>query len=406
MTLSHSHGEWSPVPELLATIASQSALHIVFSFANCGTLWDLFCSTQSVPAEAANNRFDDQWLERNEGGNGTLFNAGSSLQSDSLFASVGAISGTKHRRRLHESTLVFYVNQLVLAIQWLHEEAGIVHRDVKPENVLLMDDGRAVICDFGSAARLLKDGLPEACAEGALPSDKSFLHQQNNGPWKQPRYLPLSACETLHGTADYIAPEVLRKYEQVLLDSNDSILEHHPNTEPTFHDRKRGYDASVDWWSFGAMCYEMITGVAPFYAKTIEETYCKIVACQVSPNQILSVIAPADKYRSHRGDPSRRIVRMCLRISLRGEPGESRSRVQSETAITAFWYLLMTVWADSVPKRSNSTSSFGQLIGRWSATTISACVLISLMSLGSWIFRQNPAKDSTRSRALLHRKAC
>lgn len=406
MTLSHGHGEWSPVPELLATIASHSALHIVFSFANCGTLWDLFCSTQSVPAETSSNRFDDQWLERNEGGNGTLFNAGSSFQTDSLFASVGSIPRAKHGRRLHESALVFYVNQLVLAIQWLHEEAGIVHRDVKPENVLLMDDGRAVICDFGSAARLLRHGSLEAGAEEALPADESFPSQQNNGPWIQPLYLPLSACETLHGTADYIAPEVLQTYEQVLLDSNDFILEHQPNTEATLRDRKRGYDASVDWWSFGAMCYEMITGMAPFYAETIEETYCKIIACQVSPNPTLSVIATADNYHSHHKDPSRHFVLMRLRTSLRGELGEPRSTAQSEIAIIASWYLLRSVWADWVLNRSNSTSSFEQSIGTWSATTISACALVSLRSRGFWISRQNPAGDNMRSRVLWHRKAC
>ncbi|GHJ89774.1 hypothetical protein NliqN6_6176 [Naganishia liquefaciens] len=284
-----NEGGWHPVPELLATIGSNSALHIVFAFANCGTLWDLFCSTQSAPAEASSNRFDDQWLERNEGGNGTLFSAGTSFQSDSLFASFADNPRARRTKRLDESTLVFYVKQLMLAIEWLHEEAGIVHRDVKPENILLMDNGRAVICDFGSAARLMQEESQEHEARGPLQVDHSSIKQPNNAVWTGPRYLPLTACETLHGTADYIAPEVLQTYEQVLLDSDDRILQDQTGAESGVLGRTRGYDASVDWWSFGAMCYEMITGEPPFYARTIEETYCKIVACESPRRPIASL---------------------------------------------------------------------------------------------------------------------
>jgi serine/threonine protein kinase len=287
-SLSRKSTPWSPVPELLATIASHSALHIVFSFANCGTLWDLFCSTQSAAVDASRNCFDEQWLERNEGGNGTLFGGGSflhSMKAESLFDSVAGTSASISTKRLHESTLLFYVKQLILAIQWLHEEAGVVHRDIKPENVLLMDDRRAVICDFGSAARLLKeDESPPGVEDRAVPSTQSGSCHQQDGRWPQARYLPLAVCETLHGTADYIAPEVLQTYEQVLLDSDDSIIAHRQEDYSSNREQRRGYDASVDWWSFGAMCYELITGMPPFYARTIEETYCKIVSCQVSPH--------------------------------------------------------------------------------------------------------------------------
>lgn len=166
---------------------------------------------------------------------------------------------------------MFYIKQLVLALQWLHEELKVVHRDIKPENILLMDDGRAVICDFGSAARLLNES-----------GDVRRQGQPGAKLWSRPRYLALSDCHTLHGTADYIAPEVLQTYEQVLLDSDASIFHHQSGDDSMCVREKRGYDASVDWWSFGAMCYELITGLPPFYAPTIEETYGKIVSCEVS----------------------------------------------------------------------------------------------------------------------------
>lgn len=276
-----SNSEWSPVPKLLATIASQSALHIVVSFANCGTLWDLFCSSDTAPLDRSKAYFDEQWLQKDEGGNGTLFSAGSlgqSTDSDSLFKCVTGASVSTGTRRLQEDTLVFYIRQLVLAVQWLHEEVEIVHRDIKPENILLTDDGRAVICDFGSAARLLKpdDNAVRPAAQPHL--ERSVTSSQL---WPCPRHLPLSACQTLHGTADYIAPEILQTYEQVLLDSDASIF-YRPEKDADYHVEKRGYDASVDWWSFGAMCYELITGLPPFYARTIDETYCMIVSCEVS----------------------------------------------------------------------------------------------------------------------------
>lgn len=267
-----SESEWSPVPKLLATISSPSALHIVFSFANCGTLWDLFCSTDTTPTDRSKAYFDEQWLQKDDGGNGTLFNSGSqSTDSNSLFKSAAGAPISTGSRRLQEDTLVFYIKQLVLALQWLHEELKVVHRDIKPENILLMDDGRAVICDFGSAARLLNES-----------GDVRRQGQPGAKLWSRPRYLALSDCHTLHGTADYIAPEVLQTYEQVLLDSDASIFHHQSGDDSMCVREKRGYDASVDWWSFGAMCYELITGLPPFYAPTIEETYGKIVSCEVS----------------------------------------------------------------------------------------------------------------------------
>lgn len=263
---------WSAIPRLLATISSPSALHIVCAFANCGTLWDFFCSTETAPTDRSKPCFDEQWLQKIDGGNGSLFSSGSrSTDTNSLFKSVVESSATSGSKHIPEDTLVFYIKQLILALQWLHEEVEIVHRDIKPENILLMDDGRAVICDFGSAARLMQED-----GKDVRPQAKTHVT-----PWTRPRYLALSDCQTLHGTADYIAPEVLQTYENMLLDSDASIVGCEPE-DPTYAGEKRGYDASVDWWSFGAMCYELITGLPPFYAATIDETYGMIVACEVS----------------------------------------------------------------------------------------------------------------------------
>ncbi|KAJ9118260.1 hypothetical protein QFC22_004171 [Naganishia vaughanmartiniae] len=266
-----SSTKWMPTPRLLATFVSPNCIHFAVSFANCGTLWDLFCSTGHTKATS------QEWMEHEEtallGNRSQVDSAGLA----SLFHSMNgssALSATS--RRLPEPTFMVYLKQLVLAIQWLHEEAGIVHRDVKPENVLLTDDGRAVICDFGSAARLADHRSSENDCDNPHNIRRRSIETRGiatfgKNLWAEPRYLPLSACQTLHGTADYIAPEVLQTYEQFLVDS-DSFAEdvNYSTMEDT---SKKGYDASVDWWSFGAMCYEMISGLPPFYAKTVQETY-------------------------------------------------------------------------------------------------------------------------------------
>lgn len=52
-------------------------------------------------------------------------------------------------------------------------------------------------------------------------------------------------------------------------------------TLPELGDAPLGYDASVDWWSYGAMLYEMTYGLPPFYADAVEDTYKKIICCTV-----------------------------------------------------------------------------------------------------------------------------
>lgn len=92
----------------------------------------------------------------------------------------------------------------MLALEALHR-AGIIYRDLKPENLLLDGDGHLKVSDFG----LSKKGVEE------------------------PGQLTYSIC----GTPEYIAPEIL---------SND-----------------HGHTASVDWWSLGVLFYEMFTGRPP-----------------------------------------------------------------------------------------------------------------------------------------------
>jgi len=112
----------------------------------------------------------------------------------------------------------FYGAEICLALEHLHN-AGVIYRDLKPENLLLTNEGHVVMTDFG----LCKEGLTRA-------DDKT---------------------DTFCGTPEYLAPEVLQG---------------------------NGYGKAVDWWSYGSLLYEMLTGLPPFYSQDVQEMYRKIIS--------------------------------------------------------------------------------------------------------------------------------
>lgn len=122
-------------------------------------------------------------------------------------------------------------------------------RDVKPHNFVLKPDGHLLLIDFGSAAPL----------QPCLP----------DGSQRLPKKYCLVPC----GTCDYISPEILNAHEQALvtLELNE---DGHLSREL---DEDDAYGRETDWWSVGAMLYEMTYGVAPFFAEDIRKTYAKII---------------------------------------------------------------------------------------------------------------------------------
>lgn len=108
-----------------------------------------------------------------------------------------------------------------------------------------------MLIDFGSAAPLLSP-----CSDGSQQVPKRY-------------------CLVPCGTCDYISPEILQSHEEALFASE---MADEPELTPSYSDYEPGgYGRETDWWSFGAMMYEMVYGVAPFFANDIRQTYSKIV---------------------------------------------------------------------------------------------------------------------------------
>ncbi|KAJ8534652.1 hypothetical protein K7X08_016380 [Anisodus acutangulus] len=157
---------------------------------------------------------------------------------------------------LNEDEARFYVAETVLAIESIHIH-NYVHRDIKPDNLLLDRYGHLRLSDFGLCKPLDCSTLEEKdfaggdSVHGSSRSDGSSApkrtQQEQLQHWqKNRRTLAYSTV----GTPDYIAPEVLLK---------------------------KGYGMECDWWSLGAIMYEMLVGYPPFYSDDPMSTCRKIV---------------------------------------------------------------------------------------------------------------------------------
>eukprot|EP00727_Mastigamoeba_balamuthi_P013038 m51a1_g8357 putative protein kinase (1237) ;mRNA; r:70273-75720 len=154
---------------------------------------------------------------------------------------------------LSEDIARIYVAETVLALEYLHSK-GIIHRDLKPDNMLIDRGGHIKLTDFGlSSNGLMRQQAHHASAQWDVPTTCSVL-KALRGPMPKPspkghRRSESTIRQTV-GTPDYIAPEVLLGLP---------------------------HGQEVDWWALGCVLYEFLTGIPPFSADTLDETFDNIV---------------------------------------------------------------------------------------------------------------------------------
>ncbi|XWS50683.1 hypothetical protein CRYUN_Cryun12cG0107400 [Craigia yunnanensis] len=130
-----------------------------------------------------------------------------------------------------------YIAEVVLALEYLHS-LNVIHRDLKPDNLLIGQDGHLKLTDFG----LSKVGLIDSTDDLSGPSlgSSGFLeddeHKEETSLKREQRQK-----HSVVGTPDYLAPEILLGM---------------------------GHGATADWWSVGVILFELLVGLPPFNAET------------------------------------------------------------------------------------------------------------------------------------------
>lgn len=178
---------------------------------------------------------------------------------------------------LTEEESRFYAAELVLAIESVHK-LNCIHRDLKPDNVLIDKDGHIKLSDFGLSKKVGLNLYENENINGNCENNPTFGRSysiKELAAMSKSRKRRIYAFSTV-GTPDYIAPEVFSQ---------------------------KGYGPEVDWWSLGVILFEMLIGYPPFFSDSATDTCKKILNWKTN-----LVIPPESKISRDAVDLIKRLI--------------------------------------------------------------------------------------------------
>jgi hypothetical protein len=216
-------------------------------------------------------------------------------------------------RPLSIPTAVSLVRQAAEALAAAHER-GILHRDIKPDNLMVTADGRVKILDFGVAKLFV---VPPTPVPGPMPPERDVWDVVTQPGWPEssapgnPITPELTRIGALLGTPSYMSPEQAAG---------------------------RGYEARSDIYSLAVVLYELCTNVRPLVRQTLEGTLAAAIKGGIPPassvasdrdiprslDQVLSralAVRPEERY------PDMRSFALALRVVEDGLTAARRGRL-------------------------------------------------------------------------------
>ena len=159
----------------------------------------------------------------------------------------------KKQHRFSESRARLYAAEVLLAVAAMHKE-NIIHRDLKPENILCVPPSFLFSLNFPTQKLTNPSPSPDRThtarppfsldAEGHVKlTDFGLAKGGITGAGAE------GGTRTFCGTPEYVAPEIIEQ---------------------------KGHGKAVDWWALGAILYEMLYGLPPFYDTNVNKMYQKI----------------------------------------------------------------------------------------------------------------------------------
>ncbi|KAF5799750.1 putative protein kinase AGC-RSK-2 family [Helianthus annuus] len=198
-------------------------------------------------------------------------------------------------KHFDEQAARFYASEVLLALEYLHM-MGVVYRDLKPENVLVREDGHIMLSDFDLSLRccvsprLVKSTNEPSCTATSYCIQQSCIEPSCRVPscveptcFQPSCFKPrlFSSSKTSHSKTEKSKNTVSLDSRPVLIVEptaarSMSFVGTHEYLAPEII-RGDGHGSAVDWWTFGIFLYELLHGKTPFKGNGNRETLFNVV---------------------------------------------------------------------------------------------------------------------------------